>query len=789
MGMIRNYLKVALRSIKRHRGYSFINIAGLSIGMACCFFILLYVRDELSFDRFHERADRLYRVVVSRIQDGENSASALTPAPLAAALKEDIPEVAEAACFNRRGAGPIRYGDTVFEPDIFEFTDPAFFMMFSFDFVKGNPAKFFEDPYSIVLTEDSAQRYFGQKEPLGEILEVANRFSLRVTGIIKTPKNSHIALHHVVSKELYKEIGVDITSWNQYNYTTYILLARNVSDLYVSQKIGPFMSKIFGESYRSALRLQPLKRIYLHSNYAYDIHTQTSDIRLVYLLSLIAFFILIMACANFMNLATARAGRRMREVGLRKVVGAQRRQLVFQFLGESIFLAFCSLGLATIMVKLVLPSFNNLALKQLRFLSPLDFPTVVFLVGITLITGIIAGSYPAFFLSSFKPVQTVRGTLKTGIKGSLVRKILVIGQFSLSILLIISTLVLYKQLRFFQNKHLGYEKEHLVTIDLNPQFATMYQAFKDSLLQDPNVLRVTATMNLPNWEWPGMVLDSWEGRASDKEIPIKHGSVDYDFFETFQMDFALGRPFKREFPTDATSALIVNEEAVRQMELEDPLGKRLDILGNKGRIIGVIKDFNFDSIRNKIDPLVLKLAPQETHYLVARLSPDNITGGIRALEKTWGNFVKDYPFEFRFLDDVLNRNYMREAMMGKVFTSFTVLAIFIGCLGLFGLASFLAEQKTKEIGVRKVLGASVSGIVLMLTKDFTKWIVLANLVALPAAVFFSSLLLRGYAYRTSLGVFIFLLPVIFSLVIAWITVSYQSIRAALADPVKSLRYE
>ena len=787
--MIRNYLKVALRSIKRHKGYSIINIAGLTVGMACCFFILLYVRDELSFDRFHELGDRLYRVVVSRIQDGEGSASALTPAPLAAALKEDIPEVVEAACFNRRGAGPIRYGETVFEPDIFEFTDPAFFKMFSFDFVKGNPAAALDDPYSIVLTEDSAQRYFGQKEPLGEILEVANRFSLRVTGIIKTPKNSHVALHHVVSKELYKEIGVDITSWNQYNYTTYILLARNASDQDVSQKIGPFLFKIYGEQYKSELRLQPIKRIYLHSNYAYDIHTRTSDIRIVYLLSLIAFFILIIACANFMNLATARAGRRIREVGLRKVVGAQRRQLVLQFLSESIFLSFSSLMLAAILVKVVLPSINSLALKQLRFLSPLDLLTVVFLVGITLLTGLIAGSYPAFFLSSFKPVQTVRGTLQTGKKGSLVRKILVIGQFSVSVLLIISTLVVYKQLRFIQNKHLGYEKEHLVTLDLNPQFATMYLAFKDSLLQDPNVLSVTATMNLPNWEWPGTVLDSWEGRSSEKEIPIKHGSVDYDFFKTFQMDFVLGRPFKREFPTDATTAVIVNEEAVRQMELEDPLGKRLDMWGHAGQIIGVVKDFNFDSVRNKIEPLVLKLAPEETHHLVVRISPDNLTGGIRALERMWVTFVKDYPFEFRFLDDVLNRNYMREAMMGKVFTSFAVLAIFIGCLGLFGLASFLAEQKTKEIGVRKVLGASVSGIVLMLTKDFTKWIVVANLVALPAAVFLSSLLLRGYAYRTSLGVFIFLLPVIFSLVIAWITVSYQSIRAALADPVKSLRYE
>ena len=789
MIMIRNYLKIAFRNISKYKWYSSMNILGLAIGMACCILILLFVQDELKYDRFHEKGDRIGRVVTEFELSGKKTLSALTQAPLAQSLKDDFPEILEAATFNKRGGGLLRYKDKIFQPRSFQFTDPSFFRMFSHEFLKGDPKTALENPHSLVLTDDIVEKYFGTEDPLGSVLEVNNGPSLQVTGVIRKPRNTHIDLSHVVSKQLYRELGQDIDTWQTFNYTTYILLSDGTKFEEVENKIASYMDKYWTEDNNIKFRVQPLNRIYLHSNLSYDVHTRTSNIVMVYLLSLIAVFVLIIACVNFMNVSTARYERRSREVGLRKVVGAHRRQLIFQFIGESIVLAGLSVLLAAFLVELILPSFNALALKDLGFFRSLGVSTVLGLVSIAIFTGFLAGSYPAFFLSGFKPVATLKSVSRSTGKGRGIRRFLVICQFFVSIVLVISTVMVYKQLRFMQNKKLGYDKEHVVCFTMNPQIKNMYDSFKNELLQNPSILNVTAIQNIPNWAWPSYRLADWDGREEGQEFSMRHGAVESDFFETMKMEIVKGRGFSREFPADMNSSLIINEEAARQMGMEDPLGKEMAMIGYKGRIIGVVKDFHFDSVRQNITPLVLELAPQNTQYMLVRISALDIPNSLQAIERTWDNFVKGYNFGFTFLDDALNRNYQIEIRLGQIVTFFTALALFIACMGLFGLASYTAERRTKEIGIRKALGAGVTSVVVMLSKDFGKWVLMANLLAWPTAYFISMKILNQYAYRTSIDLLVFLLPTFMSLLLAVLTVSYQAVRAALANPARSLRYE
>ena len=788
--MFKNYLITAYRNIKRQRLHSFINISGLAIGMTCTILILLLVQDELSYDKYHENADRIYRVIKTQGRNsGEEYDVAITQAPLAASLKNNFPEIADAVCFNYGPGGLVKYGDKLFKESFVSYTDPSFFEMFSFAFLKGNPKTALNDPYSVVLTEDIAKKYFGDKEPLGEILSINNKVNLRVTGIIEKPKNSHIELSFIVPNTLYKEFGVDIESWVRSNYTTYVMLQKDANIENVNHNVADYFTYVFGPENTTTLFLQPLKRIYLHSNFQYEVHTRTSNINLVYILSLIAIFILLIACVNFMNLATARSEKRIKEVGLRKVVGANRRQLIQQFLGESILLSFFALLLAIILVKMILPNFNELIQRDLNLFSSPDLHIFLGLIGITLITGIIAGSYPAFFLSSFQPVKVLKGLTKKGSRSILLRRFLVIAQFSFSIILVIGTIVVYKQLYYMQNMKLGYDKEQLVSILMNEEVRKKYIIIKNELQLNPNILNVTASMNSPTWEWPSVTLSNWEGRNSDKEIKLYHGSVDYGYFETFKMEIIEGRSFSEQFSTDLTSALIVNEEAVRQMDMMNPIGKRLSAWDHSGSIIGVVKDFNFDNVRNKINPLVLKLAPEETQFIFIRIKPANIQNTLHSIENIVKRVAPEYPFEYSFLTDNLNNLYIIESVILKIVLYFTCLTIFIACLGLFGLVSFIAEERTKEIGIRKVLGASVSNIVLYLSKEFIVLVVLANIIAWPAAYFAMNKLLDNYAYHYNISIFVFLLSAVLAIIITLITVSYQALKAAYANPVDALRYE
>jgi len=782
-------MKVALRNIFRHKGYSFLNILGLAIGMACFMLIFMLVQVELSYDHGFENGDDIFRVFTIMNQNGEQRYNALTMAPLASSLKKNFPEVLEAVSYNHGDGNLVKYGSKNFDEDYFCFTDTSFFKIFSLTFLEGNPRIILDDPYSVVLSEDISNRIFGNGKALGEKIQLNDQLVLTVTGVIKKIEKSHLKLNIVLSNKLYKEFGVDVKDWDNLNYTTYVLLQKGVDLKGFETKFHNFLKQVQNPDTKLKLGLQPLKRIYLHSKFDYDFFAKTGDINYVYILSFIGIFILLIACINFMNLTTARSEKRIKEVGLRKVAGAYKGQLVRQFLGESIVFSLIALLFALILVEIALPYLGKLYLRKIVFYQALS-PLLIFgIMGVAIVAGIIAGSYPAFFLSSFNPAKILKGVAKKKSKKSLLRKFLVVGQFSFSIILIIATIIIYRQLFHMQNKDLGYDKEQLLYIKMRPGIKKKYRPFKDVLKQNPGIQNITAIMDLPIWSGPSVRLSEWEGRGGKKEMRVYYGSVDYDYFETFKIDIIEGRNFSRQYSSGSTASLIVNEEAVRQMEMEDPIGKRLLIWGEEGIIVGVVKNYNFDNVRNGISPLILKLSPEQTRFIFIRLKPGKISETIEFIKNKWQAFFPGYPFKFSFFDDKLDDLYRKELNVGKIISVFTCIAILISCLGLFGLASFTTEQRTKEISVRKVIGASESNIIQLLSKDFLKWVFVANIMAWPLGFWIMSKWLQNYAYRIPIGVWIFLLSGLGAMVIALITISFQTIRAANTNPVETLRYE
>jgi hypothetical protein len=648
--MFINYLKTAFRNLKRHTGYSFINIVGLSIGMACFILIALVIRGEFQVDKFHERADRIYRVIRVDNYSGETIRVALTQAPLAAALKRDFPDVEKAACFNYIGEELVRYGNKKIKQDWISLAESDFFEIFSYTFLAGTPESALKQPHSAVLTEEVSQKLFGEEDPIGKILHIRNMPDVMVSAVIKDHKDSHLHFSIILPFSLYREIGVNIDNWNQYNYTTYVQLQENADSAAFGVKIKGALSRYISPELETklTLELQPLKRIYLYSDYAYDVKTITLNISVVYVLGIVAFLILFIACINFMNLTTARSARRAREVGLRKVVGARRGQLVSQFLGESLLLSLISLIFAILIVEFFLPLINSLQpYKAYALFGSRDIILYLGLVLVALMTGLIAGSYPALFLSRFQPTKVLKGFLGQTSGRGVLRKILVVSQFTFSIILIIATLTVFRQMRFMQNKDLGYDKSNLLVCFLPETMRSSYEPLKTELLRYPSISQVTACLNLPTWEGPSYGLNEWDGRDSDKEIYMYHGSVDYDFFETFDIDIVQGRKFSRDFATDKETALIVNEEAVRAMGMKNPIGKRMSYFGGKGIIVGVMKDYHYATLRDKIGPLVLDLDPQNTSYMILKVNPKDLTGTAAWIEKIWNGYDPDQTFEAR----------------------------------------------------------------------------------------------------------------------------------------------
>jgi putative ABC transport system permease protein len=785
--MIKNYIKIALRNLRRHKGYSFINIAGLAIGMACCILILLWVQDELSFDRYHKNADSIYRVIQDINFSDHSTTWAITQGPLGPSLYEDFPEIIN---FTRVTGRRFRlsYREHSYD-EVLGMADESIFEMFTFPLVAGDPQTVLSDPNSIVLTEEMAKKYFGDEHPIGKVLKADDRYDFLVTGILEEfPQNSHFRYDFLIPFIFGRELKYTVDNWRNSQFRTYVQIQEGIPYQEVVQKISGYLYEKPTIEKDAKLNLQPLARIHLYSDYEFD--GNHGDITYVTIFSIIAFFILVIACINFMNLTTARSANRAREVGMRKVAGAYRRDLVRQFFGESILLAFIALVFAVGIVYLLLPAFNKLAAKELSFGISGNIQTLLVLAGIALITGLIAGSYPALFLSAFQPVNVLKGTLHSRTKGSAFRKVLVVLQFSLTILLIVCTTIVYNQMNFMRNRKLGYDKEYLVYAVLRGDMRKQFDAVKEELLKNPSILDVTSSGTIPTYGYNfSNSLWHWEGQNADEEILMRASFIDYNYFETFGMEIVGGRSYSREFSTDATEALIVNEEAVKVMGMESPIGKQLGIGDNQAKIIGVVKNYHFRSMKQEIEPLILILNPSNCWALFAKLSSEDISKSIGHMEKVWGQFAPGFPFNYRFMDEAIDNLYRAEQRIGTLFRYFSILAILISCLGLFGLASFMAEQRTKEIGIRKVLGATVSNILLLLSKEFTKWVLIANLIAWPVAYFAMRQWLQGYAYRINIAVWSFVLAAVLALTIALLTVSYQALRAATANPADALRYE
>ncbi|MFC1476869.1 ABC transporter permease [candidate division KSB1 bacterium] len=787
--MIHNYLKIALRNVKRHTGYSFINISGLAIGMTCCVLILLLVKEELSFDRFHENADDIYRVLQDIQFSDHTTTWAITQGPLGPALEDEIPEIINSARI-KRASFRLKYEEKYFlEEGVL--ADPAILEMYTFPLIKGPPETVLDEPNSIVISERMAEKYFGEGiEPIGKVVNVGTQYDFTVTGIMKNvPANSHLQFDFIAPFVFGRQLGYTVDIWSNSTFTTYIQLQRDISREDIVKKLHGFLDEKPTIEENAQLNLQPLTKIRLHSDYEYD-GFGSNAIVYVYILSIVAFFILLIACINFMNLNTARYMNRAREVGLRKVVGAKRSELIQQFFGESILLSILALILTILTVYIILPSFNTFFEKQLPFNPSNDLQLLTGLIIITLLTGIISGSYPALLLSSFKPVSVIQGTCGSGTTHSHFRKILVVFQYILSILLIICTMVVYKQLSFMRDAPLGFQKNNIVTIPMSVDMLPEYDVIKEKLLEHANITYVTAVSNLPTngYSFSNSLWD-WDGKNPDDEILFRAVLVHYDYFKTFNIDIIQGRAFSTEFPGDINNTCIINQTAAQVMNMDSPVGQRLSNSGRNSTIIGVVKDYNFRSLHFSIEPLILILYPDELSRICMAISPENSPGTIRYIESIWKDFNSDRPFEYTFLNEDIDVLYTMENKLGTLSKYSTFLALFIACLGLFGLASYTAEQRTKEVGIRKVLGASHSGIVLLLSKEFLRLIVYANFIAWPIAYIAMSKWLEGYAYRTDIGWRLFVLSGILGIAIALLTVSYQALRAANSNPVDSLRYE
>lgn len=767
--------------------YSSLNIIGLAVGMACSLLIALWVLDELSFDRFHTYANRLYRVEFDQDYSGQFFHVNVSPHPMAPALVEEIPEVENATRVKPLGELLVKHENTSFFEDEVMAVDPSFLDIFSYPLMAGDVRTALADPYSIVLTEERATAYFGTQEAIGKTLNINNRANFTVTGVMKNiPRASYLQFDAVVPYELLRVFGVDLEEWTSNNTLTFVLLRKNSRPLPVAEKIRALVGRhdsVEDQTYA----LRPLTDIHLYSYFGFG--DRRGNGQYVTLFSAIALFVLLIACINFMNLSTARSVKRAREVGVRKVVGAVKRQIIGQFYGESFLFTFLAMLLAFGSVQVFLPLFNALTGKDISFGTLVGGTTPLVVLGVFLVTVFIAGSYPALFLSSFHPVKVLKGSLSAGSSGAIFRKILVVVQFALSISLVIGTGVVYSQLNYMKEKTLGFETDCLLTIAMQSGVKDSYHTLKEELLKHPGVIAVSAAGDKPSGIYNNAGGADWEGKNPQLDISVHFSSIDYDYFEAAGMVMVEGRAYSKKFPSDAESAYVINEELRRLMGVESAVGKRFTFGGKTGTIIGVVKDFHFLSLRKKIEPLALLLQPEYTYYLMVRILPEGVAATLKDMGSTWSRIVPGFPFDFTFINEEFGLMYRAEERMGSVLKYFSGLAVFVASLGLFGLASFAAEQRTCEIGIRKVLGASTSRIAYLLCREFTGLVLLANLFAWPLVYVTMRHWLMRFAYRTSIGWEIFVVSGALALAIALLTVSYQAFKAALSDPVQALKYE
>lgn len=800
--MFSNYLKIAFRNLTKYKAFSFINIAGVSLGLSCFLLLALYVKDELAYDRFHANADRIYRLNRTFLSNDGTESLRLGHAapPFGPLIKQDFPQVEAVVRMLETGA-LVKYGEKRFSEEQMFAAEPGIFKVFTFKTDQANPARALENPFTIMFSRPMAEKYFGNENPVGKVVRLDNQFDYTVTGVFEPlPAQSHFHPNFLVSfstlndDRVYGAEGLR-SNWGNNSFSTFLLLPEHYDPKALTAAFPAFQNKHVepNASRYSRLSLTPLTDIHLRSHMDSEIESN-GDIQYVYLFSAIAIFILLIACINYMNLATAKSATRAKEVGMRKVIGAVRTQLVNQFLSESVLLVVISVLIAFVAVVVCLPLFNNFTQKQLSMTALLDPVFLAILLGITIFTGLLAGSYPAFFLTGFQPIAVLKGRIASALKNGQLRQTLVVAQFAIAVALIISTTVVYNQMRYIQNYKLGYAKDQVITFNMSDDSMLDMEALRQRLKENPAVREVGRSSRIPS----GRLLDSWEAYVmkgdsmAPTEINIKSLSVDEDFIPTYQIRMAAGRNFSRQHPTDRTNGFVLNATAARLLGWKNPadaIGNRFGYGQVRGQIIGVTEDYHFESLHQKVAPMVLFYQPGHMNRVSVQVAGNNLQSAIAHIGSVWSSRYPDVPFQYEFLDQRFGKLYAREQTQQLLFGMFAGIAILISCMGLLGLSMFMAELRTKEIGVRKVLGASVPSIVGLLSKDFLKPVVIAIVIASPVAWYGMKNWLQDFAYHTEIQWWVFPLAGVLAITIALCTVSFQSIRAALMNPVSSLRSE
>lgn len=805
--MIKNYFKVAFRNLFRNKFYSLLNISGLAIGIASCLLIVLFVTDELSYDTHFENSENTYRITMSGALNGSAFDLAVVGPVVGKTMMEDFPEITDYGRFRQAGSPFIKYGENIFKEENFAFADHSILEIFGISLIYGDPATALMEPKSLVMSQSAAQKYFGDENPVGKIVEYGSAKDYKVTGVYEEiPNNTHFDFDVLCSMITRDESKQAI--WLSMNFQTYLVLSEG-ADLdkmaaqfpemlkkYIGPEVKQFMNLEWEDMAENgsalAFSMQPVSDIHLHSDLQGELDAN-GDITYVYIFSAIAFFILLIACINFMNLATARSAHRAKEVGVRKVLGSVKRQLISQFLAESVLISLISFLLAIGLAFIALPFFNDLANKQLS----IPFSNPVFLASVfggVLTVGLLAGSYPAFFLSAFQPVTVLKGSLSNGMKSGALRSVLVVIQFCTSIFLVIGTLVIMNQLEFIQNKNLGFDRDQVLIVNdaylarsNTAAFKTKIESFAEVKSASYSSFLPTPSNNNMNVFFDGVV------PSQDNQVLMSNWVIDYEYIETMGMELIQGRNFSRDFPTD-TLGIIINEAALKEFGFEDPLGEIIgSIASQEGniqgyKVIGVVKNFHYQTLKNKIGPLAFQLG-NSTGLLNLKVNTSDYSGLLNKIEESWMDLAPSQPFETSFLDDRFGRMYDAEQRLGKIFGVFATLTIVVACLGLFGLAAYTAENRIKEVGIRKVLGANVGQLVYLLSRDIGKLVLIAFVIGAPLAWYAMDNWLQGFEYRTNIGASIFIITLSGSLLIALMTMCYQSLKAATSNPVKSLRTE
>lgn len=789
--MLKNLIKTAVRHILKHFGYSILNILGLTLGISSAIFLIIYVADEVSYDRYHEKADRIYRVSSKITEPDDQFTWIVAQIPFGPQVVKDYPEVQSYVRFINMPRSLYKYEDKEFNEENFFFVDSTLFDIFSYRVIKGEVKSALLNPKKIVLTEKTATKYFGNTDPIGKTL-TAGTDTYEVTGVIEDiPTNSHFRFDAVAARNnLPKQLG----SWGNFGVFTYLLFPENFDVKSFETKMQgmyePYMKPIFGPlNIKIEYILEPLTRIHLYSTKSGE-PEPTGSITYVYIFAIVALFLVLIAAMNYMNLATARSTRRAREVGLRKVVGSRRGPLVMQFLSESTVFTLISLVISIILLVILLPKFNLLAGKSFD-LHIIYSPVVLLtLIGVLLVVGIVGGSYPAFFLSRFSPVTVLKGVITQGSAGSLFRKILVVIQFTVSVIMIVCTLVVFRQLNYLKTMDQGFDQTNVIGLQLNQEMVRKYPVVKQALLENPNIKFVTST-NTPVGSGSGKVIFNVETDQGMAQKGVNFAVVDYDFIETLGIKIANGRGFQKDMPSDTLTGVVVNETFVNRMAWKDPIGKKVE-LGDantiRARVIGVMKDYHQTGMYNGIESLLLVYRPLN-NIIYIKLSGNDTKQTIAFIETKWKEIFPDQPFNYTYLSERFGEQFQADEKRGLIFTIFTILAILIACLGLFGLASYMVEQRTKEIGIRKVFGANEGVILRLIAKDFLLLVSIGIVIAVPVSYYFMSKWLENYVYRTNISVPLLIIAALLTILITFATISYKAYQASVMNPANSLKTE